>query len=198
MVRIGISVEGLTEEIFVKSVLAPYLAKKEIYVFPVSMGGAVNVDRVKNELKKIANSFDFVTTLYDFYRFGKKCPDEDKAALENRILKAVHKNVRAKLVPYIQMYEFEGLLFSSPDAIASGLQNLENKDWATGILKEFQGNPEAINDSPQTAPFKRLEANTAYKKTIHGPNIAKEIGIDKIREMCSGFDQWLSKLEGLG
>ncbi|MFT5260631.1 MAG: hypothetical protein ACI810_002386 [Gammaproteobacteria bacterium] len=52
MVRIGISVEGPTEERFVKAVLAPYLLGKGIYITPISMGGDVSVDRAKGELKK--------------------------------------------------------------------------------------------------------------------------------------------------
>lgn len=44
MVRVGISVEGATEERFVKMVLAPYLATKQIYVTPISVGGAINLD----------------------------------------------------------------------------------------------------------------------------------------------------------
>lgn len=69
MVRIGISVEGTTEERFIKQVLAPYLAAKLIFVVPISMGGDVKLDRVKNELKCMAASFDYVTTFYDFYGF---------------------------------------------------------------------------------------------------------------------------------
>ena len=71
MVRVGISVEGTTEERFVEMVLSPYLAQKNIYITPISMNGDVKLDRVKNELKKIGNSFDYVTTFYDFYGFRK-------------------------------------------------------------------------------------------------------------------------------
>ena len=123
MVRIGISVEGLTEERFVKTVLAPYLVVKNIYITPISIGGGVNVDKVKSELKKIAFSFDYVTTLYDFYGFSRKEDGETKGSLEQRIIDAVHDGVKDKLIPYIQMYEFEGLLFSSPEAIANVLMD---------------------------------------------------------------------------
>lgn len=52
MVRVGISVEGVTEERFVKMVLAPYLAHKQIFVTAISIGGDVKLDRIKAELKK--------------------------------------------------------------------------------------------------------------------------------------------------
>ena len=197
MVRIGISVEGPTEERFVKAVLAPYLAAKDIYITPISMGGDVTVDKVKSELKKIGNSFDYVTTLYDFYGFKKKLGGENKESLESRIKEAVHDGVKPKLVPYVQMYEFEGILFSCPEAMERGLNESGIKEWCKGVLDSFGGNPEAINNSEETAPSKRLQKQTGYRKTTHGPNIAKEIGIDKIREVCTGFNEWLTKLEAL-
>ena len=197
MVRIGISVEGPTEERFVKKVLVPYLIAKGIYITPISMGGDVNVDRAKSELKKIANSFDFVTTLYDFYGFKKRLDGEDKESLEQRLMDSAHEGIRPKLIPYIQMYEFEGLLFSCPESMERGLNESGVQQWCQDILSEFDGNPEAINNSPETAPSKRLLQHTKYRKTTHGPNIAEEIGIPKIREMCLGFDEWLCRIESL-
>ena len=197
MVRVGISVEGPTEERFIKSVLAPYLMSKNIYITPISIGGAVSVDKVKSELQKMANSFDYVTTLYDFYGFSRKVENETKESLEKRIEETVHQAVKMKLVPYIQMYEFESVLFSCPLAMANGMNEPEARSWCQGVLDEFKGDPEAINNSVETAPSKRLEEHTGYRKTTHGPNIAKEMGIDKIREKCVGFNDWLTRLEGL-
>ena len=195
MVRIGISVEGLTEERFIKSVLYPYLAAKKIYATPISVGGGVNIDKVKSELKKMANSFDYVTTLYDFYGFRNEDAHETKDSLEAKILAAAHEGIGSKLIPYVQMYEYEGLLFSCPTSMENVLKEKGIKDWAVEILKEFNNDPEAINNSTETAPSKRLGARTGYLKTTHGPNIASEIGIDKIREMCNGFDAWVASME---
>lgn len=195
--RIGISVEGPTEERFVKAVLDPYLSGKGIYLTPISMGGDVSVDKAKSELQKMANSFDYVTTLYDFYGFKNKTLDESKASLENRLENAVHVGVKPKLIPYIQMYEFEGILFSCPEAMERGLNESGVKEWCQGVLDAFNGDPEAINNSRDTAPSKRLEIHTGYRKTTHGPNIALETGIEKIRESCTGFGEWLNKLEAL-
>lgn len=197
MVRIVISVEGLTEEIFVKMVLAPYLAYKSIYMTPIIIGGKVNVDRIRGELKKISYGFDCVTTLYDFYAFERKDPHETKSTLEEKISNVVHESIRGKLIPYVQMHEFEGLLFSSPEDLSSILMGESLKDWAQKILTEFNDKPEQINDSQETAPSKRLLNYTNYRKTTHGPNIAEAIGIEKIREMCVGFNDWLTKMENL-
>lgn len=197
MVRVGISVEGATEERFVKMVLAPYLAAKQIYVTPVSVGGAINLDRIRSELKRMASSFSYVTTFYDFYGFQGSEQGETKASLELKIKEHAHPSIQAKLIPYIQMYEFEGLLFTSPEAIAMHLSGDKLMSWAQAILSQFNNSPEDINDSTETAPSKRLIQKTNYRKTTHGPNIAEEIGIDVLREKCVGFDEWLVRLESL-
>jgi hypothetical protein len=194
MVRVGISVEGATEERFIS--LVPHLAQKDIFVTPISMGGNVSIDRVRYEINKLLYSFDVVTTFYDFYGFKRKPEGDTKSSLEARILESVPKAQRCQIIPYIQMYEFEGLLFSSPSTIATVLQQDEIRLWAEDILHQFHGNPELINNSSQTAPSKRL-AVTPYRKTTHGPNIAKEIGLDILRGKCKGFGDWLSRLEAL-
>lgn len=67
------------------------------------------------------------------------------------------------------------------------------------ILTAFL-DPEAINDSEQTAPSKRLDAifGGRYSKTEHGPLIAETIGLAVIRARCPRFDRWLRTLEALG
>lgn len=60
--------------------------------------------------------------------------------------------------------------------------------------------PEDINDSPQTAPSKRLEAlcpGYSRQKPRLGPLIAEHIGVERIRAACPHFDQWLQRLETL-
>lgn len=197
MVRVGISVEGVTEERFIKILLEPYLSQRGVYVTPVSINGNVSVNRVKHELEKLAYSFDYVSTFYDFYGFKHKDKGETKITLESKIKESVKDGLRERLMPYIQMYEFEGLLFSCPGAIATVLQDDSLSVWANRVLIEFENNPEKINNSQETAPSKRFEATTKYRKTTHGPNISKQIGLAKMRKMCVGFDDWLTKLERL-
>lgn len=200
MVRLAISVEGPTEERFVKMVLVPHLQASEIYAVPLTLGrggGDVSFSRIRKDLNKLANSFDRVTTLYDFYGFRGKAVGEDKASLEQKILDCVAPALQPRIIPYVQMYEFEGLLFSSPESIESHIQQTGLADWASGVLQQFAGNPEKINDSETTAPSKRLLRQADYIKTVHGPNIAQEIGLNVLREKCTGFAAWLDTLEAL-
>lgn len=198
MVRVGISVEGTTEERFVQMLLAPHLTAYNIHLTPINLRGNVNLDRIRHELQGLTYSFDFVTTFYDFYGFKKLAASETKESLEEKILQSLEPKLQEKLLPYIQMYEFEGLLFTDPQILATQLHDPSLNEWAQEILKTFGNNPEQINNSPQTAPSKRLEKKTRYRKTTHGPDIAQNIGLEKLRLSCKGFDEWLEKLEAIG
>ena len=64
------------------------------------------------------------------------------------------------------------------------------------IRDQFE-TPEHINDSPQTAPSKRVEALVAgYEKPLLGTLAILEIGLETIRSNCPHFNQWLTRLEG--
>lgn len=197
MVRVGMSVEGETEERFVRQVLTPYLGCRGVFVSSRNMNGAVNLDRVRSELKRIAYGFDCVTTFYDFYGFQGKGPNDTKDSLEEEIRKCAHPSIRRKLIPYIQMHEFEGLLFSCPESVEREFSVDGVASWVGDVLKEFNGDPEKINDSRATAPSKRLADRVRYRKTINGPNIAKAIGVEGIRAKCAGFNEWIDRLEAL-
>ena len=201
MVRLAVSVEGQTEERFIKEVIAPHLEGREIYAQPIllgSGGGDVSMARVRKDLINLLRSFDNVTTFYDFYGFRGKEQTENKESLEQKILDSVKNYSHGRLIPYVQMYEFEGLLFSSPEAIENNIPPYRGlSDWAQQVVDEFGGSPEAINDSTHSAPSKRLESKAKYRKTIHGPPVAGEIGLKVLRKKCLGFGKWLSKLENL-
>jgi hypothetical protein len=65
------------------------------------------------------------------------------------------------------------------------------------VLNEH-GEPEAVNNNPETAPSKRLDAwshNGKFPKTTTGVTIARQIGIPKIRTICPIFDNWLTIIE---
>lgn len=197
MVKIAISVEGLTEEIFVKTIIKPYLMPKRIIIETISnLSGNVSLDRTLKDIRGLAHNHNYVTTMYDFYGFKKLDKNETKTSLEAKIKNGSDSKIAHKVFPYIQMYEFEGLLFSSPQSLKNHLNSTEKvESWAQMILGEFNNNPENINNSTETAPSKRLEKFTDYRKTTHGPNIAKEIGIEGIREKCPGFNDWITLIE---
>ena len=100
-----------------------------------------------------------------------------------------------RFIPYVSMHEIEALYFSDPAVLAARL-GVRQKD-IDDILREF-GEPEQIDDNPQTAPSKRLEKlSDRFKKTTTGIVIAEAIGLEKIRKKCSVFNRWLTKIEDL-
>ena len=104
-------------------------------------------------------------------------------------------NVERRLIPYIEMHEFEALLFSDTSILAEkiGVSHAKIKD----ILEEC-GEPEEINDGPNTAPSKRLIGlKSGYRKVAMGETITKAISIQTIRKKCTHFNEWLISLEQL-
>jgi lysozyme family protein len=90
------------------------------------------------------------------------------------------------------------LLFSSVDALCGICGLNEKSKVALQTMKSLFITPEHINDTPQTAPSKRiLSIHPTYEKINDGVQIAKDIGIAKLRQECLHFNTWLEKLEAL-
>ena len=93
------------------------------------------------------------------------------------------------------MHEFEGLLFSDTGKFAAGIGRPELSKDFQAIRAQFS-TPEEINDSPVTAPSKRIvKLIPEYNKPIMGSLAALEIGLDAIRQECPFFRAWLERLE---
>lgn len=217
--EIVVLVEGLTEKIFIADMLVPYLAGKSVFMTPIIIskpgqkGGDVRFDRVKNDiglhLKQRCDTY--LTLLVDFYGIKNDWPGLEevnrqatptkKAAEINRATKAQvgelfsgHDPDR-RFIPYVAMHEFEALLFSDPQKLSEQLHVPKAK--IDEILAEC-GEPEHIDNSPETAPSKRLEKlSDRFKKTSTGIAVAKAIGLKKIRERCPIFNNWLTTIENL-
>jgi hypothetical protein len=149
MIRLLISVEGHSEYKFVNEVVIPHLAGFDVFAESHNMKGKISIDRVGRKLNGLIHNYDFVTTLYDFYGFKGLSDNETKQSLEDKIKNKIKKAQRDKIIPYIQMYEFEALLFSDNEKMAKGLNT--NKNWIDNVLNEFK-DIETINNSKETAP----------------------------------------------
>jgi hypothetical protein len=102
-----------------------------------------------------------------------------------------------RFVPYLQLHEYEGLLFSDPPAFAAALRQPHFARQFQAIRDSFP-TPEDINDDANTAPSKRvLQAYPAYNKVIDGTLAARAIGIEAMRRECPHFRSWLERLETL-
>jgi len=212
-------VEGKTEEIFIKNILQPHLANRNIFITPIIVskpgqkGGDVKFARVKNDIERhLKQRPDTYLTLFvDFYgiksdwpgigeteqRSGPKNKAEciNPATTDKVVDLFAEQNAERRFIPYIAMYEFEALLFSSPAILAQKLQVEESE--IVSIMEECE-EPENIDNSPVTAPSKRLESlSHRFKKTTTGIAVLKEIGLSAIRKECPIFDGWVTTLESI-
>jgi hypothetical protein len=206
MIRLAISVEGETEEAFVKDALCGHLRTFGVDAVPINMRGNISLDRIVQNIVHLYDGFDAVTTFYDFYGFKRHNTvdgDQLEALIQERVAESFrrrHRDLDARrFVPYIQMHEFEGLLFSDVEQFDI-LPDIQPRhiDVLRSVRQAFD-TPEDINNSKETAPSKRiLDLGIGYDKVEHGPIIAVMIDLSVIRSQCPRFDCWLSRVEKLG
>ena len=214
MKRLCIICEGQTEGEFVRKLLVPHLQAFGIdaYATPLTAGpkqqrgGNVSVPRLAKHIRNEYDNVRFITTLVDYYGF-KNIKGRAKAQLEQAILNEaqtlITRNFEAyRVIPYVQMHEFEALLFSdiSKFKLLGGSWNNASQTRLQQICNAFK-TPEDINNSAQTAPSKRLNAifpgYSNNSKISAGPLIAEDIGLEKIRQECPLFNHWIGQLEKL-
>jgi hypothetical protein len=144
------------------------------------------------------------TTFIDFYGLKADFPFRDAPARDPYArVKLIEEGMRKEIphfrfIPFIQLHEFEGLLFADT-TLAEELLSLYN-NLEPGCLEKIKkgcaDNPELINDGIETAPSKRiLSLCPGYDKVDDGVLILKDIGLQKLRSECRHFAEWLSSLE---
>jgi hypothetical protein len=217
--RVIISVEGQTEEAFVRHVLAPHLVSVGIDVVPIVIttrrvaggrdhrGGYVPYRRLRQELRLLLRQpgVAAVTTLYDLYGLPPDVPGvADRppgSGVEQarHIERALAADVREpRFRPHLQVHEFEALLFAAPERIVARLGGSEAQLRALRAICEQFESPEEIDNHPKTSPSHRLlRLFPQYDKVVYGPLIASDIGLSTLRMACPHFGRWLSWLERL-
>lgn len=204
MIRLAISVEGETEEEFVNAVLALHLQYAGVAAYPISLDGGITMPNLSQEMSNHYHNFEAVTSLVDFYGFSGKgllTPRELEQCLLNSVQAKIHRRPwdARRVIPYIQVHEFEALLFSDVTSFSAAITDLSPRlvDKLAAIRQEFQ-TPEHINDNPDTSPSHQItSAIPGYNKVVDGPLIAQHIGLPKIRQQCPRFNAWLTSLENL-
>lgn len=205
MIRVGIAVEGPTEEDFVKRVLADHLADFNVWPHPVlpgRRGGNISVQRLAAGMRELLRGFDAVTSLVDYYGFkdkGAATPDELESSIFDQLRRTVKGPLSTRQVfPYVQRHEFEALLFAEVEGFRClPVVSEQSVQDLVAVRRQF-ATPEDIDDSPHTAPSKRLrQVIPGYQKRVHGPLVAQEIGMGRIGSECPRFAAWLERLRSL-
>lgn len=224
MARLCLTVEGKTEQNFALGVLSAHLAQHGVYLAKprltalarkkgyVHRGGLRSYEPAKNDIKrwlKQDRSADvWFTTMIDLYALPKDFPEYGRAASEQDgyqrvalLEKALEEDIGDEgFIAYIQLHEFEALLLTDPAEIGGSFPDCSRQVEALTRLCEQFRTPEEIDDGQQTCPSRRIATEVPeylQAKAVAGPAIAARIGVDRIRQKCPHFAEWLFKLENL-
>ena len=220
---LNILCEGQTEEQFAKTVLKPFLSGLSIVVKTRLLitskkknakGGMISYQQAKGDLNKWidevsrkSNETHYFTTMFDWYALPTDFPGySDALRIQNPYMQVekieecfsadINNN---QFIPYIQLHEFEALLFCDISKLNKDYPNSKKEIFElTQVITKYKGNPELINSSEATAPSKRiiraLNGKYHYNKPKSGVAATKAIGLDELRSKCSHFDSWLTKI----
>ena len=219
MIRLNVTAEGFSEERFVSDILRPHLLNFNIYTEVRKVltnrklrkrGGIVGYGKFRNDVVQWIKECPDVyhTTLIDLYGLSTDFPGHVETTHLRPYQRIEEMERRLKediafrnFIPYIQLHEYEALMYADTAKMEQwlSLYNDLPKDCFSKIKASVQdGNPELINEGPQTAPSKRiLDLCNAYDKIDDGILILKEIGLTRLRKECRHFNEWLTTLEQL-
>jgi hypothetical protein len=212
MPNVLVLVEGQTEEFFVKRVLAPYLEQRDVWITPTTItnkitrqgdrfkGGVSNYGKIEKDLRLVSQnrSYEVITSMFDLYRIPSDFPGLVNVGARRGRDKAQHLQdawfqhaAIPHFIPYLQLHEFESLVFAANDIAADVLTGLQDRQLFRRMAEEFTS-PEEINDRPDQAPSCRiLRACPDYQKRMHGSEITIRAGIEPLLERCPHFAAWV-------
>ncbi|WP_170284559.1 DUF4276 family protein [Kribbella amoyensis] len=210
-------VEGQTESAFVSEILAPYLQAFEIYVQPVIVktsrladgtafrGGGGSWRHYDSDLRKLleASNFQWVSILIDFYAYPRDAPGADCCARPHQPRRCAEHRAQAmasaidhpRFVPYVVLHEFETWVLAAAIGAADVLGERAVAKALNQEAETVGGDVELLNDSPSTAPSKRvLRCWPDYDKVTDGIEVIREAGLDAVIDRCPGLRSWVERL----
>jgi len=218
--RLYITVEGQAEKAFADAALAPHLANYSIEVKPRVVltnrklgkrGGILDFAKIQGDLTRLMHQDRQpearFTTMIDFYALPPAFPGwaaahqrnspEDRVAVLEQALHAEFGDDRFH--PYIQLHEFEALLYCDLGELQRRLAHSEH--GIAALQREVAHlEPEEINEGAHTAPSKRIINHLPVyerSKVRVGAPAAAAIGLPALRSKCPHFNDWLTRLEQL-
>jgi hypothetical protein len=226
MTEVAAIVEGQTEQTFVHDHLALHLGGFGINMWAqlpgrvARRGGVRPWDQVRGDILRTLRGRRgrICTTMFDFYAMPTDWPGRtdaagmsleqkslcvERALLDDLVAKAGHDFRPELFIPYVQVHEFEALLFADVGRMAQTLAPVCDtpQDRLHARFQEIvreAGQAEAINDNYETSPSRRIVGLVpGYRKPLFGPIVAGRIGMDVLRTACPHFGGWLQHLEAL-
>ena len=228
MSRLLIHVEGETEETFVNEMLSHHLYSRGFTQVSARIvgnarlrhrrGGIRGWDSVRRDIVRHlrADIAAYNTTMVDYYALPQSgagaWPGRAEAAAQptpskaSTVEEALNADIQAEMgpgffpnrfIPFVMIHEFEGLLFSDCATFSRAIGKPELESALQEVRNAFD-TPEDINDSPITAPSKRVKRLIPnYEKPLMGTLAIIDIGLERIRLECPHFNDWLERLEAV-
>ena len=219
--RLNVTTEGHTEELFARRVIAPHLARFRVNVQVRRVltnrvlrvrGGMTTYARAKGDLirwMRHENQGDVrFTTMFDLYGLPSDFPGKPEAetlsdpyAKVELIQRSMSEDIAdLRFIPYIQLHEFEALVLADPDQLAEEYFDREEQiAQLKQVIAAHMNNPELVDDGVESAPSKRIrQLIPGYDKVNVGSMLVELSGLDVVRKRCRHFDEWLDVLESLG
>lgn len=222
MKELYIFCEGQTEQGFCKRVLQPYFfPDHDGLIHPVliahsrrkgriSRGGVNKYQIIKDDMLRsfsehqrpqvLFTSFIDVYALpHDFpgYAQNTRNPDNPRPFVEALEVAFQNDIPDTRFIAYLQLHEFETFFFADPDALRIAYDQIDSAVTELKDVAEKAGDIETINDSPTTAPSKRvIQVIPGYEhdKPIVGPDVAEYIGMPKLIRACPHFGDWVERI----
>lgn len=225
MKTIHIICEGRTEVDFVKEILGNNLGYDKYRLEPKTLitktdkkagktykGGVSNFAKIDRDIKILLRSIKdentYITTMFDYYGLPHDFPGMEQAKniadSYQRIAKiegALNSYYKcSRFIPYIQLHEFETLIFSDIDSLKKVFfDECDSINWHLlyDAVSEFK-NIELINNGINSAPSKRLkQCIKSYDKMYSGIQALQNTDFKLIRAQCRHFNEWITQLESL-
>jgi hypothetical protein len=208
--------EGQIEEMIASDVLESHFSDEDVYVTwsvlttkrpaggPAFKGGVSTWPKLQRELRLLLrdSSTTVLTTLLDYYAFLAEAPGmagrpqgspHDRVRhVETALAKAVDD---VRFIPHLVLHETEAWVLADCRRLGEVMGDPGPAAELDRIV-HLESGPELVNDGVDTTPSKRImSAYPQYAKTIDGPLVVAEAGIDAIRGTCPHADDWLREIE---
>ena len=161
MIRVNVVVEGQTEEGFVKQVLSPYLFDKNIVITPrlvlrnrsrgsKARGGMYDYARPKWDIQQWMSNEKtaYCTTMFDLYALPTDFPgmnDIPPGSTPHQRVRHLEQAFSTDLgnprgfIPYLQLHEFEAILFSDIDILDDTLNAFRSVSKLMSYARSSKG-----------------------------------------------------------
>jgi hypothetical protein len=207
--------EGQTEEIIARDVMEPHFAAEDVWVTwsifttkrpaggPAFKGGLSTWPKLERELQRLLrdSSTTVLTTMFDYYAFPADAPGmADRTGTPYERVRHVESALAGaisdeRFLPDLVLHEAEAWVLADCHRLGEVMGDPLPAAELERIVR-LESGPELVNDGLDTAPSKRIiNAYPQYTKTIDGPLVIADAGLDFIRSRCPHAHNWLRELE---